>query len=107
MPARGIKTDLTPEHLALVAAIYSRALSQGLAPAPAVAEHFSRPVTTVHRWIARARAHGLLSPTRQGLASGDEGVAPILAAELGIPEADLLTAMRKHRIGLRIRQPLT
>lgn len=98
-----MKTDLTPEHLALVAGIYSRALSEGRPPAPAVAEHFGRPVVTVHRWIARARQQGFLQPTRPGLASGDDGLAPLLAVELGISEANLLAALYKHHLGLRRR----
>lgn len=95
--------ELSREHLALVASLYARAMAERRPPAPAIAEHFARPVVTVHRWIAKAREQGFLPPTRKGLASGDQGLVPVLAAELGLSESVLLAALHKHRLGLKRR----
>jgi transposase len=95
---------LSDQHLIQVATLYSRAMSDQRPPAPVIAEHFGRPVATVHRWVAKARERGFLPPTRPGLASGDEGLAPVLAAELGIKTSALLAALSKHSMRLGVRR---
>ncbi|MDN4163355.1 hypothetical protein [Nocardioides abyssi] len=66
---RGRPREYGEDHYAAVAAIYVEALAAGLPPLQAVARtrHVSRP--TAARWVARARALGLLGPTTPGRAS--------------------------------------
>lgn len=98
---------LTREHLAEVADVYAKALAAGTRPAVAVAERWNVSGGTAHRWAHRARAEGLLAPTRQGLASGDEGLRSVfasMAAELGVGESALRASLRKYS-AVKIRHP--
>jgi hypothetical protein len=57
----------TTDELVEIAAIYRAAVTEGKAPTEAVkdAKHVSRAQAS--RWIARARAEGILGPARRGL----------------------------------------
>ncbi len=59
---------LTDQYLRDVAAVYLAAIRAKRPPAPAVAEAAGVPVRTVHRWIADARARGILPATTRGKA---------------------------------------
>jgi hypothetical protein len=50
----------SPEHLEAVATIYRFAVSQGVPPRRAIADHFGVADKTVDRWLPRARERGLL-----------------------------------------------
>lgn len=67
------RAPLGDEHFAEVAAVYERARADPgrtpRAPTKAVAEHFATSHSTATKWVARARAIGLLDPTRPGKAS--------------------------------------
>lgn len=58
LPLDRTRTALTDEHLAEVAKIYR--LFSGYAPVAAVARHWNKPPNTARRWVALARARGLL-----------------------------------------------
>jgi hypothetical protein len=66
---RGL-TRVTPERLGRVADIYSRAWrANSMTPTKAVAEAEGVSPSTAAKLVARARAEGLLPPTRPGRAS--------------------------------------
>lgn len=63
---------LGPEHLALVAEVYARAVASGRRdPTKAVSERWpGTPHSTAAKWVRRARDLELLQPTTKGKASG-------------------------------------
>lgn len=67
----GRPVELGREHYAEVARVYSAAHAAGTPPLVAVQDrwHTSRP--TASRWVAAARAEGLLPPTDRGRARGN------------------------------------
>jgi hypothetical protein len=58
-----------PDHFYKeVAGFYLAMLKDGHKPAPLLAKATGKPVSTVHRWVAKARALGYLPEGRQGKA---------------------------------------
>lgn len=54
------------KHFAEVATVYREALAESNAPTMAVAKHFDTTKSAAAKWVARARAMGLLPPARKG-----------------------------------------
>lgn len=62
--------QMTEEHLAGVATVYRQALAEGDRPTRAVQRHYGLHArSTASRWIAEARARGLLGPAQPRRAS--------------------------------------
>jgi hypothetical protein len=61
-----------PEHFAEVARIYREAFEAGPAPTKAVTIKFDVSYATASKWVARARAAGLLPATERGRARAVE-----------------------------------
>jgi hypothetical protein len=57
-----------PEHFREVAEVYRSAFAIGMPPTLAVAKRFTVTKSTAAKWIAKARALGLLPPTTRGRA---------------------------------------
>jgi hypothetical protein len=67
-PVRQPESGLDDEFLRSVARNYIWAISEHRRPAPAISAQAHSPVRTVHAWIRKARARGILEPTTQGRA---------------------------------------
>lgn len=65
-PVRPPETGLDDEFLRSVARNYIWAISKHRRPAPAIAAQAQCSDRTVHAWIRKARARGILEPTTQG-----------------------------------------
>ncbi len=74
---RGRPPTYGSEHLPTVARLYTEAWLAGLHPTKAVAEEFSVSRSAAAKWVARARAAGLIGPTRPRVA----GASPASAKE--------------------------
>lgn len=61
---------LTDDFFRQVAASYERAVQEGKAPAPTLAEEAGVPVRTVHRWVYLARKAGIMPRGTQGSTAG-------------------------------------
>ncbi len=59
-----------PEHFEAIAATYTDALAARKPPTREVARHFQVSESTAAKWVARARALGLLPKTTKGKAKG-------------------------------------
>jgi hypothetical protein len=54
------------EFFSAIADAYRWLSARGMAPGPALSEHFEVPLSTAHGWIKQARRRGLLPPGRKG-----------------------------------------
>jgi hypothetical protein len=62
-------SPITNEHLTQVADVYRTALAAGRRPTQTIRERWHVERATASRWVAAARAAGLLGPATQGRAS--------------------------------------
>ena len=67
----GRRPQLDRDHYRVVAEIYSTAHLAGHSPLRAVEKRWTVSRPTASRWVAAARAEGLLPPTQKGRASGN------------------------------------
>lgn len=71
----GRPRELGAEHFAEVALVYSEAWRAGSrAPTKAVQQHFGTSRSTAAKWVARARAIGLLPPTEPRVPRGRQPI---------------------------------
>lgn len=68
----GRKVEITEDFLKEVAEVYNEAFRARHAPTAAVAQAFFKSHSAASKWVAAARAAGLLAPTSKGRARGTD-----------------------------------